>query len=178
MAFDPNLLTLNRLAQFDASTPDDEDELSDLGLMLHASLDQLDYWCTPTNAFTFASTGGDGVHFSLVDLGGGPSEDSPIVMTVPMAFGDLEPNWIVGATLREFLALGIDIGFFRLEQLAYQRDFPPHIESARDGSRPPVLRHLADAFDLSSWRDVAGRLDELSKVFGPTLKVRPVEEGP
>ncbi len=177
MAFDPNLTTLNRLAQFDASIPDDEDKLSELGLMLHASLDRLDYWRTPASAHTFASTGGDGVHFSLVDLGEGPIEDSPVVMTVPMAFGgDHEPNWIVGETLHEFLALAIDIGFFSLEQLAYQSDFPSQIESARNTTRPHVLQRLAEAFDLSSWSDVAGRLDELSIKFRSTLKLRAVDE--
>lgn len=173
MAFDPDLLTLNRLVQFDTSTPDGEDTLADVGLILHNDLDRLDYWCTPTNARTFASTGGDGVHFSLVDLGNGPAETSPVVMTVPMAFGDAhEPNWIVGATLHEFLALGIDIGFFSLEQLAYQPDFPSQIESAIEAERTAVLRRLAKTLALSSWRDVADRLEELSSEFGSALAMR------
>ena len=122
MTFDAKLVTLNRLAQFATESRDDEEEgLAELGLIIHRHLDRLSYESTPSNVWTFASTGGDGVHFSLLDLGEGPTESSPVVMTVPMAFGDREPNWVLGESLRDFLALGRGIGYFSLDQLAYGR---------------------------------------------------------
>ncbi len=41
------------------------------------------YWCTPSNSITFATTGGDGVHYGLLDIGSGFNDESPVVMTVP-----------------------------------------------------------------------------------------------
>jgi len=37
-----------------------------IGLILLGKLENLEYWCTPTNSITFASTGGDGVHYGLL----------------------------------------------------------------------------------------------------------------
>ena len=47
---------------------------------------------TPQNTVVFAGTGGDGVHFSILQLN---NEIQPIVMTVPMNFGGFinEFNW-------------------------------------------------------------------------------------
>lgn len=61
-----------------------------------------DYDATPANSIAFASTGGDGVHFSALAVGIGDA--APVVMTVPVAFDT--PNHVVGGSLREFLALG------------------------------------------------------------------------
>jgi hypothetical protein len=92
--------------------------LSALGLVLDRELDMSRYdWCTPTNCKTFASTGGNGVHFSL--LGHDPKRDaqSPVVITNPGG-GDGR-SWIVGESLYDFLCLGANRGYFALEQLAY-----------------------------------------------------------
>lgn len=132
------------------------------------------HWCTPTNVATFASTGGDGVHFSLVDLGDGIDEASPVVMTVPMAFGDdLRPSWIVGETLPDFLALGLHGGWFTLEQLAYDETWPSRMDAAGNAARPPVAQALADELGLVAWTDVPGRLVALHERYGPALQVPP-----
>ena len=80
------------------------------------------YDCTPINTEVFAMTGGDGVHFSMLELSG---KEQPIVMTVPMNFGDSMRayNWIVGANLNEFLSIGYYNGWFSLEQLCYDIDW-------------------------------------------------------
>ncbi|MDP8927890.1 MAG: hypothetical protein M3O70_04720, partial [Actinomycetota bacterium] len=75
-----------------------------------------EYDATPVNATTFASTGGDGVHFSVVNVADG-ADAAPVVMTVPMVFDN--PNHILAGSLREFLALGRWAGYFCLERLAY-----------------------------------------------------------
>jgi hypothetical protein len=153
-----------------SSVGDRSAALGELGLLLHEVPQRLEYEVSPTNAYAFASTGGDGVAFSLLDLGHGLLEDTPVVMTVPMAFGDeLQPNWIVGQDLREFLGLGLDTGYFVLEQLAYDSRFPDEIEGARGHLREPVLDELAAEFSLTSWSDVRGRLAELSDRYRPSV---------
>jgi len=73
---------------------------------------------TPRNTTLFGWTGGDGVHFSLLEIS---DTIQPIVMTVPTRFsnsiGDF--NWILGENLNEFLSLGYYNGWFYLENLCY-----------------------------------------------------------
>lgn len=77
-------------------------------------------WCTPTNVYPFAVTGGEDTHFSLLIQGEGVTESSPVVLTVPHSGGEAEEsNFIVGDNLHEFLCLGYYRGFFSLEQMAF-----------------------------------------------------------
>ncbi|HUG19268.1 MAG TPA: hypothetical protein VMM56_09845, partial [Planctomycetaceae bacterium] len=76
------------------------------------------YWCTPINSIAFGWTGGDGVHFSFLLSGNKVDESSPVIMTVP-ANSSL-PNIIVAENFAEFLRLGLNHGFFGLEQLSYE----------------------------------------------------------
>src|SRR4051812_10143774 len=69
------------------------------------------YESTPTNTVTFATTGGDGVHFGL--LTDARLSEQPIVMTVPM----VSKNIILADTLDEFFGLGFYNGWLPLEQL-------------------------------------------------------------
>lgn len=80
------------------------------------------YDCTPLNTLVFAHTGGEGVHYSLLKISG---SIQPIVMTVPMNFGNSLKgyNRILGENLNEFLSLGYYNGWFSLEQLCYQPDW-------------------------------------------------------
>lgn len=68
------------------------------------------YFCTPSNSRTFASTGGDGVHYGFLELDDALSEF--VVMTVPMGYPH---NTIVAETFDEFLGLGYHVGWFALE---------------------------------------------------------------
>lgn len=76
------------------------------------------YDSSPTNTKVFSRTGGDGVHYSILELS---DKIQPIVMTVPMNFGNSmnHYNWIIGENLNEFLSIGILNGWFPLEQLCY-----------------------------------------------------------
>lgn len=154
-----------------------------IGLLLIRPLVKGYYGSTPINSFTFAETGGDGVHFSLLELTGKVSEDSPVVMTVPMNYG--KDNLIVGENLLEFLCLGEQLGYFFLEQLVYNESktiewllqpkefinqeygenpacsFPP--EAFREQER--LLNVLRKEFDLKPWRNIKKRLDELQTTF-------------
>ncbi len=79
------------------------------------------YDCTPLNTKVFARTGGDGVHYSIIEIS---EMIQPVVMTVPMNFGNSinDYNWILGENLNEFLSLGYYNGWFPLEQLCYMRE--------------------------------------------------------
>ena len=73
---------------------------------------------TPINTKIFSRTGGDGVHYSILELS---KTIQPIVMTVPMNFSDSikDYNWIISENLTEFLSIGFFNGWFLLEQLCY-----------------------------------------------------------
>lgn len=154
--------------------PDWNSFFDPIGLILLAPPRNYGYWCTPINSLTFAVTGGDGVHYGLLDVNGEFTDFSPVVMTVPTCD---TPNTIVGANLREFLSLGCRFGYFALEQLVYQREdtlreltlgrFDP--EQGEDESR--LLNNLTKAFNLKPWAAPRHRLEELEAVFGPRLQM-------
>jgi hypothetical protein len=161
-----------------------------VGLILFRPLIKNNYDSTPSNSSTFAQTGGDGVHYSLVTLEGKISEDSPVVMTVPMGYPKV--NLIVGENLLEFLCLGEQLGYFFLEQLIYNETktiewllhpkafinkeygtnpsgvFPP--ESFREEER--LLSILRETFELKPWNNLKSRLDELQNKFMGMLEFR------
>jgi hypothetical protein len=148
-----------------------------IGLNLLFPLKNNGYWCTPINSVTFATTGGDGVHYSFLQKGGEYTNESPIVMTVPMGF-DKEPNLIVGKNLHEFLSLGSKFGYFSLEQLMYDKNtvkeiekniFPEYFED----EEKRLLTQINDEFYLSAWKEVDSRLKELQSEFGNLIKLPP-----
>lgn len=142
----------------------------DIGLFLHPNLDYSAYRDTPANSTTFASTGGDGVHYGFLVDSEVEADDPPIVMTVPMNFE--RPNVIVGSNLKEFLSLGCRAGYFSLEQLVYDpvgtvldlqsAEFSPDASS----EEIELLTQISAEFDVSPWRDPGARLDELRSMFG------------
>lgn len=148
--------------------------VDDLGLLPHADLRPSGYMQAPRNALTFASTGGDGVHNSVLDLGEGISNASPIVMTVPMAD---QPNRVVGADLRQFLGLGLHSGYFILEQLQY--DFAGtaselelrHWEQELSPAGLALLAVLKQELALAEWSDIAGQLAQLERDFSSRLVI-------
>ena len=149
-----------------------------IGLILFAPPRHGGYWCTPTNSVTFATTGGDGVHYSwLVDPEIG-LDFAPIVMTVPMCD---TPNLIVGANMREFLSLGCRYGYFALEQLIYHRQRT--LDELASKSIPKdattvereLLRKISDSFNLQPWEAPEERLATLQERFAPLIAVAPLD---
>lgn len=129
---------------------------------------------TPDKTAAFAHTGGDDVHFSLVEASSGFGDESLVVMTVPMAGDDVdELNVIVGGDLHEFLCLGCMHGFFGLEDLVYNRQEtvdmlsgPPRDQDSEDLA---MLEHFRQELQLTPWKRVAERLDELENQYKCTL---------
>lgn len=76
------------------------------------------YDSSPLNTITFASTGGDGVHYGILPLS---ETTQPVVMTVPMNYGnDIGVyNRILAENLDEFLGLGYYNGWFFLDQITF-----------------------------------------------------------
>lgn len=135
----------------------------DYGLALHDPLTNGgDYKADRLSLLTFASTGGDGVHFAFFSTDETWDESCPVVMVVPMAF---EPHWVVGESLEEFLGLGARVGFFALEQLAY--DFK---STCRKIATSSVGTELSSQFRLVNPTDVASRIQRLNGKYLPLLK--------
>ena len=80
------------------------------------------YNCSPLNTTVFARTGGDGVHYSILELS---EKAQPIVMTVPMNFSKSinDYNIIISENLNEFLSIGFYNGWFPIEQLCYDNQW-------------------------------------------------------
>jgi hypothetical protein len=161
--------------------------LGALGLILDRKPDGSRYdWCTPTNCKTFACTGGNGVHFSLLVRDAKVAGRSPVVMTNPGG-GDGR-SWIVGEDLYDFLCLGTNRGYFALEQLAYtpeltlrvytdpawqpSEDWHSSVGFVPDGRLRHVLELLTRRFDLRPWRGPE-RFEEVQARFGGQLKFPP-----
>jgi hypothetical protein len=146
-----------------------------IGLFLDRPLSNHGYDTTPVNSSTFASTGGDGVHYGLLFVDGKVNDDSPVVMTVPCNRPD-EANVILGKNLHEFLCLGCQTGYFGLEQLVYQREETlalfqqPEPVSEREEQ---LLSLLKTELQLTPWKNVEARLDELNNKFMSLLKIAP-----
>lgn len=150
--------------------------LDSFGLLLCEELHRWPYDETPRNSLTFASTGGDGVHYGLLVDRAAPGNDSPVVMTVPMAD---EPNRIVGSNLRDFLGLGLTSGYFVLEQLQY--DLATTIQELESGfylaemndEERSALEAITWTFAVTGWHDHAARLQALAAEFAGRLDVAP-----
>lgn len=158
---------LERLASLIAALEPGSDEA--IGLLLSGALEHSGYAEAPPESLCFAGTGGDGVHFSFLPASGLEVIDWPVVMTVPMQFD--APNLIVGANLREFLALGLNHGYFTLEQLAYDRT-AALAELAQLPSRAgqpalviQALGAIAACFAIAPWGEYQQRLAALQRSF-------------
>lgn len=130
-------------------------------------MENFGYFCTPANSQTFAATGGDGVHFGIVDGGSGP-----IVMTVPMSEN---PNVIVAQDLDEFFCLGYYVGWFSMEQIVYDIDnavkyfSQPDEEITEEESR--FLDLIRSELNTEPKPLTKERLAELESLYFKQLKV-------
>jgi hypothetical protein len=139
---------------------------------------------TPVNGWTFATTGMDGTHFSLLARAGAVRANSPVVVTIPAA----AQNFVVGEDLFDFLCLGMVRGYHVLGQLAYDTD--PMLRVLTDPTWQPtedwhdsadfvpggrqlhVLKFLTKRFGLRPWPN-ARHFDELQERFGPEVELPP-----
>ena len=126
---------------------------------------------TPNNCWTFAGTGGDGVHFSLLERDGRIRDDSPVVVTQPAGFR----SCIVGESLYDFLCFGVNPIFRAFEIIgpeweptkAWGKLFAPRQEEQE------VLGFLIDRFRLKPWADKK-RFRRLQETFLMELDLPPL----
>jgi len=140
-----------------------------IGLLPMPDLRHCGYSVAPPNSLAFASTGGDGVHFSLLERPDVEQAMWPVVMTVPMNF-DM-PNLILGSDIGDFLGLGIRLGYFDLEQLVYDREETISLldrnaaRPSRSNIKDTVLGQIEAAFSCRPWDNHGLRIDELQAAF-------------
>ena len=144
------------------------DGLDSFGILPHSRLEHWIYEQTPPNCVTFASTGGDGVHFSLACDAQHTQLTGPVIMTVPMAS---EPNRVVGRNLHQFLGLGLHSGYFVLEQLQYdldatcaaldRREYEQYLGSQELAALDAIRKEL----DVRPWSDHRAELELLAHAF-------------
>ena len=130
--------------------------------------------CTPLNCLPFATTCGDGVHFSFLNFDRNDSSVSPVVMTIPSG-----RSWIVGTNLHDFLCLGYHCGYFVMYDLEYHLDtaLPAFINPESPAanrklllseSRLILMHLLRSTFLLKPWTD-SGHFQQLQSEFYPQL---------
>jgi hypothetical protein len=140
------------------------------GLILFRPEEKYPYWCTPANVVTFATTGGDGVHYSYLPSAAGASV-CPVVMTVPMAAAEpRECNVVIAESFDEFFCLGYFVGWFSLEQLVYDRASALAYFSAPDPDHDdewclPRLAFIRQALKIKPGPPHEARLSELEAKY-------------
>ncbi len=136
------------------------------GLSPIRPLETYDYFCTPKNSKTFATTQGNGVHFGIVD------GSEAIVMTVPMAS---ENNVIIAENLDEFFSIGYHVGWFGLEELVYEFEetiaYFNHPDEELDEEDMRFLELIRDQLQISHVPLTVERLTELKNHYFDTLKI-------
>jgi len=167
-----DLLLLDELKAFrDKVALRDEHALGPIGLT-HV-LEEL-YWsgypCSPRNSVAFASAGEDGDHYSFLVSNNRIDENTPVILTWPTE----AENYIVGATLREFLSFGMHCGYFQLLDVL---EFPDAncdrwVDTRQlEADEQKLLREFADEFKLEPWTNRSSRFEELQKEYMPLLEV-------
>ncbi|WP_444884125.1 hypothetical protein [Microbulbifer sp. PSTR4-B] len=146
------------------------EDIKNEGLQLTDGLVEGWYECSPVNCVAFATTGGDGVHFSVFkELA---LEESPIVMTVPMNFG--EENLVIARSMQDFLRLGSRYGFFELEQLSY--NFESTAQGIQEASsreaESKALLALSKEFELAPIEGVVYYIREVNEEFYSRLELK------
>ena len=130
------------------------------------------YFCTPKNTLTFATTGGNGVHFGIITDTNSNETSGPIVMTVPMA--DTK-NVVVAEDLNEFFSLGYYVGWFALEEIVYDLDETVDYFSKPDKEitqeKNAFLEIIRKEFTVHHIPLSKVRLDELEKTYLSILEI-------
>lgn len=133
--------------------------------------ESLYYSCTPRNSVTFARTGAEGVHFSIVN-DSNTTVSGPIIMTVPMA---ATTNIVVAETLNEFLSLGCFGGWSALEQISYNLEkvisYYSYNNFETSDTEDRFLSLIRSAFKLKSIPLSQHRLEQLEEKFFAQLQI-------
>jgi len=156
----------------DRYTGNPDNGLGLVGLILSKCLSHETYSSSPINALRFASTGGNGVHFGLIEDENGVSNNSPVVMTVPMYLGKTgehpECNFIVGKNLTQFLEFGLHLGYFAMEQLSY--DLEGSLRDRRIEQKIGPKKYIETSLSLQPQSYTLTEFENLQETYKPTLQ--------
>ena len=147
------------------------------GLILETPQMEQQYWCTPANVVTFASTGGDGVHYSYLKDFVSANGALPIIMTLPSAD---ENNVVIAESFEEFFNLGYYVGWYSLEQLVYQEEqaigyFTDPDEEHRDDAESR-LEYMREALQMRPVPPQMARLAKLREQYFDLLLIAELPE--
>jgi hypothetical protein len=146
-----------------------------IGLILLRDHSHQEYFCTPLNSVTFATTGGDGVHFGFLQVEHRPR--MPIVMTVPMSDAY---NLVIAEDFHEFLQLGYHAGYFSLEQFVHDPEWAARFHSREDpemdAAQKSLLAHLREEFQLKPLPDIGGRVREVHRTYAQSVRLPDFED--
>ena len=135
-------------------------------------------WCTPRNVLTFATTGGDSVHYSYLVDARLPAGVCPIVMTLPCASG---LSMVIAESFQEFFNYGYHVGWFSLEQLYYGEE-----EGAAYFRQPSAdfndlgasqLLQLRQTLHMQAVPPTVARFAQLQDQYAHLLDIPPQPEG-
>ena len=161
--------------QFDLS-PEAVFDYSGLILEIPPVRDWID-WCTPRNVMTFATTGGDSVHYSYLVDERLPEGVCPIVMTLPCASS---LNMVIAESFQEFFDYGYHVGWFSLEPLHYDEEegepyfCQPSPTFSEIGSQQlPLLRR---ALNMKPVPPTLARFAELQDKYFALLDIPPTPD--
>ncbi|QDV20965.1 hypothetical protein Pan153_56450 [Gimesia panareensis] len=154
---------LERLRELDRKLGD-SDILGDIGLYIGHENEPGFYEDSPQEAIAFASTGGDGDHYSLIAIEGAVTERSPVVLTWPPE-GE---NIVVAPDLETFLRVGLHCGFF-----VYLEVRDPEIVGEGDDwfadfldeEQKEALQRLARELNLTPLPAEAMQFEELNQQY-------------
>ncbi|MFT6338425.1 MAG: hypothetical protein ACJATI_005198 [Halioglobus sp.] len=139
-------------------------------------IDEDKYWCTPVNTKMIGRTGGDGVHYSVLEI---DDKINPVVMTIPANFGNetRDFNIILSESISEFLGIGSIEGWFPLEQIVYQGDkfienygIKELIEITPESSDGYFVKMLTEYFSVTNVKLERSRLMELENIYFDKLE--------
>ena len=134
-------------------------------------------WSTPRNVLTFATTGGDSVHYSYLVDERLPEGVCPIVMTLPCVN---ELSWVIAESFQEFFDYGYHVGWFSLEQLYYDDEEgeayfrqPSETFGEIGDKQLPLLRK---ALNMKPVPPTLVRFAELQEKYQALLDIPPMPE--
>ena len=143
--------------------------IGSVGLILYSTLERGAYSCSPRNALTFAHTGGDGDHYSLLIKDGIIDESSPVILT----WTSEGAQTIVGESLRDFLCFGLHGGYF---QILSDIGTTPTVDANGlsfhvEDDEQQVISLLATELQLQPWPmgERVSKYKSLQERFGPLV---------
>jgi hypothetical protein len=155
-----------------------------MGLLLYRQWSSEEYWCTPLNSLAFGHTGGDGAHFSFLLTGNRIDANTPVIISVPDAYGEpTNANVVLARGFKDFVRLGLHCGYFSMANFAF--DFEETLQHYRrtDWDNPEdwfpspqhrvVAEYVGKALSLTPLAYSKDQYGELQTTFRPLMQFRP-----